>query len=310
MDAPFGRRLKGALKRKTAMIRPKRGKPSANHESTVEKAGPTSELGRLLTLAPRPLIHPEAKMIVVFSPKSACTTVMSWFFNQLGHGQAARDFHPWPHRYRSQVYYHSRLYEKALEKNLSDFTLVRVVRDPLDRAASSYRHVLKHGIADSDFAKVMGRADASKEGFSFAEFLDMLERIDLKTCDRHYARQKHPVEDAKTVDHLINISTQDLHAGLNAVDRAVGLPTFDFDAAAQIEKVRHKRFQVHGQLDATDAYTTRFDHKQAKEGPWPPYEALLTPPARERLARLYAVDIAAYLSPPETAQARDAVAAT
>jgi hypothetical protein len=310
MDAPFGGRLKGALKRKTAIIRPKRGKPSANDESIAENVGPTSELGRLLTLAPRPLIHPTAKMIVVFSPKSACTTVVSWFFDQLGHGRAARDFHSWPHRYRSQVYYHSRLYERALEKNLANFALVRVVRDPFDRAASSYRHALKHGNANADFAKVMGRPDAASEGFSFAEFLDLLERIDLTTCDRHYAQQKHPVEDAKTVDHLINISTQDLHAGLNAVDRAVGLPTFDFNATAKFEKIRRKRFQVHGQAEATDVYATRFNQKQAKEGPWPPYEALLTPLACERLARIYAVDIAAYLSPSDTTRAPHAVAAT
>jgi hypothetical protein len=300
MDAPFGGRLKGALKRKTAIIRPKRGKPSANDESIAENVGPTSELGRLLTLAPRPLIHPEAKMIVVFSPKSACTTVASWFFHQLGHGRAARDFSPWPHRYRGQVYYHSLLYRKALEKNLSNYTLVRIVRDPFDRAASSYRHALKHGIADPDFAKVMGRSDASKEGFSFAEFLDLLERVDLATCDRHYAQQKHPVEDVKPVDYLINVSTEDLHAGLNAVDLAVGLQPHDFAATAKFEKARRKRFELHGQADATDAYKTRFDHMQAKEGPWPPYEALLTPPARERLSRIYAVDIAAYLSPSET----------
>ena len=46
--------------------------------------GPGSELGRLLWTDPRPLIHPAKRMIVVFSPKSACTSAVIWFFHQLG----------------------------------------------------------------------------------------------------------------------------------------------------------------------------------------------------------------------------------
>src|SRR6187551_2410882 len=89
--------------------------------------GAAGELGRLLWTDPRPLIHTRKRMIVVFSPKSACTSAVIWFFHQLGHAKAARDYASWPHRYRSEVYYKSRVYRLAFERDLSKFSLVRII---------------------------------------------------------------------------------------------------------------------------------------------------------------------------------------
>src|SRR5262245_41835151 len=75
----------------------------------VPPPGAMSGLGRLRWADPRPLILPQRRMIVVFSPKSACTTVVIWFLHQIGHSKAARDYASWPHRYRTEVYYKTRL---------------------------------------------------------------------------------------------------------------------------------------------------------------------------------------------------------
>src|SRR5688572_27830886 len=160
---------------------------------------PQSEIARALVSSPRQLIHPGGKLIVVFSAKSACTNVVVWLLNHLGHARAAADFHPWPHRYRSEVYYKSQLYREALTQDLSGFSVLRVIRDPFERAASSYRHALNSGYADKEMARLLGRSHMGARGYSFAEFIDLLEHSDMRTCNIHHRIQRHPVENVLPV---------------------------------------------------------------------------------------------------------------
>jgi len=254
--------------------------------------GPGQAVNRLMQANPVPLIHPDARMIVIFSPKSACTSVVLWFLHQLGVSDKAFRYGG-VHGYRSQVYLRSSLYRDALKQDLSDFRVVRVVRDPFDRAASSFRHVQRTGMADAYFSALLGRDDIAA-GVSFREFLDLLEHMDLTTCNPHYRIQRHPVEDKLKVTHLINISTEDLFARLNEVEAALGLPVTDFATLSWLHRKDMKRSQFNAKMEVTDAYDMRLTRVQARWSPWPPYSALLTPPARERIARLYAADIAAY----------------
>jgi hypothetical protein len=266
--------------------------------AAVGGLSPNSDMRRLLSVNPPPLIHPDARLVVLFSPKSACTSVVIWFFHQLGIAKQAREYHQWPHRYRTEVHYGSALHRDACRLNLSGFKVLRVVRDPIDRAASSFRHALAYRLANKAFAELLGRTDIGKNGASFREFLDLLERLDLTACDSHYAVQRHPIERRLRVTHLINISTEDLFVRLNEVEAEIGLPVTDF---AQLEwlhlvrqRIQERRSRYDGADDVTDAYETRLVREQALRGPWPSRKALLTPVARERIARLYAADIAAY----------------
>jgi hypothetical protein len=256
--------------------------------------GAASELGRLLWTDPRPLIYPRKRMIVVFSPKSACTNVVIWFFHQLGHSAAARDYSSWPHRYRTEVYYKSTLYRRAYERDLSKFSLVRVVRDPFERAVSSFRHVQKGGLADKEIGRALGRTDMSTAGLSFSEFLDFLERCDLNTCDPHFRVQRHPIEDRLPTRHLINASAEDLFSRLNEVEADFNLPITDFSTLEWLQKINRKHRHMEAPAAPADAYNHRFDREAARNGSWPPYGAFLVPVARERPARLYARDIEAY----------------
>jgi hypothetical protein len=126
-------------------------------------------------------------------------------------------------------------------------------------------------------------------------FLDFLERLNLGSCDPHFSLQRHPIEDRLPVHYLINVSSEDLFARLNEVEAAVGLPRTDMAADPWIKYLRWHGRPEKLMSDGDDLYTKLFSRKQAKEGPWPRYEAFMQPEARERLARLYAVDIKAYL---------------
>jgi hypothetical protein len=256
----------------------------------------SARLKRLFQTSPRPLIHPDARMIVIFSPKSACTSIAIWFFHQLGQAQAARDVSEWPHRYRRQ-YYRSDLYQKAFDLDLSSFSVVRVVRDPFDRAVSSFRHGLRSQLAEKHLAKLIGRSALATTGLSFKEFLDALECCNLRTCNAHFRVQKHPLEDVIPVRHLINISTQDLFTRLNEVERDIGLPVTDFAKLAWLNNLGDKRSHGNRTGEVPDAYTHPFTQKLARRGPWPSYQAFLTPTARERIARLYALDLDTYMKP-------------
>ena len=262
---------------------------------TAPPPGASTELGRLLWTWPRPLIHPQARLLVIHSQKSASTNVAIWYLRQIGHAQAARDFHYWPHRYLSQVLNYSEFYRKAYELEFSKFTVVRVVRNPFERAVSSFRHALKHGHVDKEIAKRLDYHGIADKGLSFSTFIDFLERLDLGSCDPHFSFQRHPVEDKLPVHYLINVSSEDLFARLNEVEAAIGLPRSDMAADPWIKYLRQHNRPEKLMFDDDDLYTKALTRRQAIHGPWPRYEAFMQPEARERLARLYALDINAYL---------------
>lgn len=248
-------------------------------------------MARLLSRGPQPLIDPRNRMLVIFSPKSACSNVIVWLFHHLGHTQAARDYHHFPHRYRVEVYYHSSIYLDALKDDFTTYRVVRVIRDPFERAVSGYRHLLAH--PKGRLARRMRMTHVGRKGLSFSDYIKFLETLDLNNCDEHFAIQRHPIEDVLQTTELINVSTEDLYARLNEVEERFGLQRTDLRSSDWVSRVDQRNQPKH-ELEGNDIYTKPLFPDQAKKGPWPGYETLLTPDARARLARLYALDIDSY----------------
>ena len=94
--------------------------------------------------------------------------------------------------------------------------------------------------------------------------------------------------------HLINASTEDLFARLNQVEMDCGLPFTDFGKLEWLRKLNPGHTHTEARVVPADAYSHRFTRQDAGSGTWPPYAAFLNANARERLARLYAVDVKAY----------------
>jgi hypothetical protein len=253
-----------------------------------------SEMGRLLWTSSPPLIHPERRFIVVFSEKAACTNVVIWFLMQLGHAKAARDFHYWPHEYRRKVYYYSELYRKALLSDLSDFKVIRVIRDPFDRVASSFRHVVRFDIADRDMKRTIGPRDLERDGLSFSEFLSFLERTDLQSCDPHFSIQRQPIEGRLKVDYLIDVSRENLSERLQQIEAQLDLERTNLESTSWVKRLRNHNRPAPELEGGAELYAQRLTRDAARKGPWPRYEDLLTPDARARIAKLYAKDIESY----------------
>jgi len=110
-----------------------------------------------------------------------------------------------------------------LKEGLENWSYIKVVRDPVMRCISSYRHALKHGYEDSKISRVLGRPLDHRQGFSYREFIDYLERINLDRCNTHHRFQMHTLD---RVDFrrtwLIDIEKCDLAKALAEIDRCQG----------------------------------------------------------------------------------------
>jgi len=262
--------------------------------AAAQPAAPQTAMVKKKAGAEAVLVHPKYKFVLIFSPKSACSTVIIWFFHTLGLADEARTYSEWPHHYRIDKLNRSESQAQARKIALDELKILRVVRDPLDRAGSSFRHALGTGYARAQILEKIG-VDVATEGLSFSRFIDFLQAEDLGTCNPHHRRQKHPLEDIRLPDYVINASRQDLFAGLNAFERAMGMPITDFAQLSWVHELQAGRVP-HSMDMGPNPDQLVLTRAQAQRGPWP--KGLLTESARARLQTLFADDIERYAHVP------------
>lgn len=142
-----------------------------------------------------PLISPELRLALFWSPKAGCTTAVKWFFSQAGLLDEALRYSPWIHLYRQNVFQKSAVFQDALQRiDKLDLRFVKVVRNPYARAVSSFIHANLHGIDQQDISRHLGRALDPEHGYSFIEFITYLSKVDIQACDPHFMAQTHALE--------------------------------------------------------------------------------------------------------------------
>lgn len=94
-----------------------------------------------------PLYDPSFPYILFWSQKSGCTTVVKWFFAQLGLLEEALAYSNWIHDYEGQVFKNRNGYRQDLAAALRNgkHKVVKVVRDPMARAPSSFLVLAERG---------------------------------------------------------------------------------------------------------------------------------------------------------------------
>jgi hypothetical protein len=173
-----------------------------------------------------------ANLAVMWSYKAACTTVIKWVFQQNGLLPEAMAYNSWVHKYRLRQYQKSGRYLSRLKRlSRGSFEVVKIVRDPLDRAVSSYIHAYRHGYDDAAIAKLVQRPLSHRKRFSFREFVAYLEQSDLRYCNPHHRLQTSPIERhvlfGTRPSRIIRIE-DGLNAALSELERRLGLPPTDF----------------------------------------------------------------------------------
>ncbi|MBB4301845.1 hypothetical protein GGD81_000862 [Rhodobium orientis] len=275
---------------------PKRERPGPLTRLLVRHAPQLVGRARLLDLRPKPLIDPEHRILVVWSPKSACTAATIWFFKVIGKYEEARAYNAWPHHYRRKVYYPSDLHRRGMVDDFSGYRVIRVIRDPGHRAVSSYRHALRTGYFNKRASHVLGRPVDETAGYSFREYLSAIGLKDLSPImsNPHHGVQTHPIERLVPPTDVINVTRDDLFSRLNGIEADLGLERTDFGNLAWFHSSesgpRKRKVGVY-EDDVTDE---RFDRRVAAQGPWPEVEKFLTPEIGDTIRRLYAVDYDRY----------------
>jgi len=243
---------------------------------------------------PKPLIDPKGRFVVYWSPKSACTTTLIWFLHVSGFGEEARAHSSWPHRYRLEVYNRTEAFHRALAAGFTGMRRIRVIRDPYDRAVSSFRHAVGTGYDDGGIAAFLQRDLAPEAKFSFREFLDYLESENIASTNTHHRQQMQPIERRYPATDVINITRQDLFTELNRLEREMGMTPTDFSTLDWLHRTEAPRKPMVAASNEP-AYEQKMSVDAARgRAFWPSTAALLTEEARARLSKIYRVDLKAY----------------
>ncbi|MBJ3775355.1 hypothetical protein [Acuticoccus mangrovi] len=139
-----------------------------------------------------PLFDPSFPYIVFWSQKSGCTSVVKWFFAQLGLLEEALAHSPWIHDYEGQVFKKRPNYRRDLIAALKsgDYKTIKVTRDPMARAPSSFLVLAERGAIvthrwhwvqthwENVDAWLAARGKDPAEGISFVDHLAMVEELE------------------------------------------------------------------------------------------------------------------------------------
>lgn len=193
------------------------------------------------------LHHPDLPVVLLWSEKAGCTSLLKWFLAQTGRLEEALAYSDWVHDWELDVMKAQPSYEEQLHERLRDGSpVIKLVRDPFDRAVSQYLMMVRHpdgsdhptvAVRRSIRRAVHGDPDVDAS-YSFEEFLRWLADQDPTELDLHLAPQATALEDAlsaagRTVE-LLRLERFD--EGIRALEERFGLPPVDL---AEVTTSRH-----------------------------------------------------------------------
>lgn len=265
--------------------------------SIMPVKGP-SPFERDLMEHPKVFLDGQSRLAISWSAKSACTRVLMWYLYHMGCLEEARSYNSWLHVYRKEVLAQSTLYLSARQKLIKEgarhWTYVKVVRDPVARCISSYRHAISTGYADQGMSETLGLPISSREGFSLETFLSFLSNIDLSTANLHHRVQAHSLDGSRWSQiRLIHINDQDLTESLSEIDRAFGLPVaFESDVLKEQSSHDEQRYQSpDGSMrEAPTDGLWKQPLGQSMLANWPAQSELAVPEVVEQIRCLYQRD--------------------
>src|SRR5437867_1147460 len=87
-----------------------------------------------------PHFHRQFPIILHWSHKSGCTSLVNWFFFQTGLLEKALQYNSWVHQYELEVYKRNSIYQQELRRHMlqSKKDMYKLVRNPYRRAVSSF----------------------------------------------------------------------------------------------------------------------------------------------------------------------------
>ena len=163
-----------------------------------------------------PLYSPDFPLILMWSEKSACTTVAKWFFAQTGLLKRALNHHRWIHVYENDVFKARKGYleecASAIEKGAP---VIKFVRNPYARLYSGYLETCSPRVLNQPnhwstqtrsrvLEHLVGSQPGLEYAYTFIQFVDWLAEQTLGDLDPHLAPQ-FQVAEKKCAPRIIRV---------------------------------------------------------------------------------------------------------
>ena len=251
-----------------------------------------------------PLYSPDFPFIVLWSQKAGCTSVVKWFFVQIGILKRAMRHHNWVHNYENEVFKARDGYMDACVSAVNQGTgVLKFVRNPYTRLYSGYletcrRHVLSdpHHWSTTTRKSVLrylrGFEGDLEYTYSFHQFVDWFVNQDPQSLDPHLSAQYQNWE--KNVS-LRYIRLEDSDNPFLALEREYGLK--DTSMRPVVFKSGHHHIKQPRSL-SEQRKSLELGIPIQKSGKFEFYEAspyaIETSPSGHMIRKALAADFAAY----------------
>ena len=248
-----------------------------------------SFLMKKMGLKTLPLIYPEKKICLFINEKSGCTFATKWLFFQLGILDEALEYDKWIHRYRYDIYYRTDNYRlNFLSVYSNQYTRLKLVRSPYQRAVSSYIHALRTSYDIQELSRFLGRKIDNNNTFTFEEFVAYLEKTGVRNCNPHHRMQTEKAElsGSLKIDRIIRL--EDSITEFQQLEEKYGLQSSDLGSLSQSHH-HHKRIQN------VEYCGNRIFPKREKD--FSQYQSFYNDAMKEKIAAIYAHDFKQYNYP-------------
>lgn len=249
-----------------------------------------------------PLMIKNFPIVICWTPKSGCTTVLKWFLEQNSLLEKAYEFNPWVHEYREKILY-NQIYKKECRKifegNTSGKFIIKVIRNPIKRSVSSYLHFLRFGKISKNWPVVQKIESwkkenglASQSGLSFRQFLNFVicQKISGGRNDTHFESQYNKIQDPK-VDIFIPI--EKISSEIPKIEKEFNLKKIDIN---ELSKSGHNNQSTDSHRWPQDASSFPADHDFNIFLGTPPCEIFLDSETKLLIKNAYWCDFNAYSS--------------
>jgi hypothetical protein len=255
----------------------------------------------LFKIAPQPLFSKKHNLALLWSAKAGCTFSVKWFFDKIGFLDVALFYHPWIHRFRTQVFCESVEYKRYLKNRNTvaellegEIKIIKVVCNPFSRVVSSYLAAIKGITAAQDnydtekIRNFLGREVNEKDTFSFREFVAYLESLDISFCNIHWRIQQHKSEKVGLIVPNYIVHLENSYEQLRQIEIELGLNTSNFDELRK--SAHHSKRLVELEGCFADEHFTFLD----KDVAFPPSKNFYDDTLKKAVANLYQVDFESY----------------
>lgn len=137
-----------------------------------------------------PLVDPEERFVIFWTPRCGSTSLLIWFFNNIGLGNELKKVSA--HTLRLQWQKEARFSWEQIDHLCSSDLVKKIVlcRNPLERAVSSYYLLLTEPPSQQWKRITNDQPNLNHDKrLSFREFAEYLETVDLMNTDAHWQLQ-------------------------------------------------------------------------------------------------------------------------